>query len=130
MANLISTIGYNSNIARTDKFDFGTPQIYPLVVNRNDEGDWTGSNLPDSDYFKVLRTIQNRAEIYGVGEISGTMFTLLVRWYTLAQDSGDSFEPNDEDDLGYLEQEISDSCGVGVNVWAGKIQGDNISYNC
>lgn len=77
-----------------------------------------------------MSVIQTRAEIYGIGSVSGTQFTLLVHFRTLAQDDGDETEPNVVDDLDYLATEVSNATGITVNIENGKISSDDISYDC
>jgi hypothetical protein len=131
MANLYSSIGQNAQKATHDTFNYGTPRVYPLVINRNDEGNWTGFADSGSDFFKVLNYLQGRGvEIYGVGEVDGTYFTILTNWGNVPKDSGNDLEPNNSDDIDLLQNEISTQLNIGVNVYYGKIKGDDISYNC
>ena len=132
MAN--SGQGVNNKKVTHDTFNYGTPEVYPLVINRNDEGDWTGFADNNSDFHKVLNYMQGRGvEIYGIGEVSGNYFTVFVNWNTLAQDSTADENlgyPNIADgDLDYLENEISDNLSIGVNIWHGKVRADDIVYN-
>jgi hypothetical protein len=126
-----ATVGANSRKTAHDTFNYGTPAIYPLVVTRTDEGDWTGHADAGSDFHKVMAVIQTRAEIYGIGEISGTVFTLLVNLNTLAQDDNDYDDvPGDDADLDYLATEISNATSIGVEIENGKIVGENIANDC
>ena len=128
-----TTLGANAKKTTHNTFNYGTPKIYPLVITRTDEGDWTGYANSDSDFHKVMTVIQTRAEIYGIGEVSGTQFSILVNWNTLAQDdtaSENTGEPDvDNGDLDYLENEISNLTGIFVTIYHGKIVGDDINYN-
>jgi hypothetical protein len=130
---MTSTFGANAKKTTHDTFNYGTPKIYPLVVSRTDEGNWTGHASSGSDFHKVMTVIQSRAEIYGIGEIENTYFTILVNWNTLAQDdnaSENTGEPQtDSGDLDYLEDEIEDATGITVQVWHGKIVGSTIDFN-
>jgi hypothetical protein len=75
MADLYSSIGQNNQKVTEDTFNYGTPRVYPLVINRNDEGNWAGYADSGSDFFKVINYLQGRGvEIYGIGEVSGTGF--------------------------------------------------------
>jgi len=130
MANLISTIGSNSTRAKHDTFNYGTPEVYPLVIERIDEGSWSGYADANSDFYKVLNYLQGRGvEIYGVGEVDDNYFTVLTNWGKTPKDAGEE-GPNNFDTDALLEGEISTLLNIGVNVWYGKIQGDDISYNC
>ena len=130
MANLYSSIGQNAQKATHDTFNYGTPRVYPLVINRNDEGSWTGYADSGSDFFKVLNYLQGRGvEIYGVGEVNGNYFTVLTNWGKVPKDAGEE-NPDNEGSDALLEGEISTLLNIGVTVWYGKIQGDDISYNC
>ena len=124
--------GVNNKKTQQDFVNFGTPAISPLVVYRNDEGNWNGHADNNSDFHKVMTILQTRCEIYAVGEINGLNFTLLVTDNTLAADAGDDRPggPNDYEDLDYLENEVLVGCGVGVKIYNGKLRGDSISYNC
>ena len=128
-----TTLGANAKKTTHDTFNYGTPRIYPLVITRTDEGDWTNYANSDSDFHKVMAVIQTRAEIYGIGEVSGTQFSILVNWNTLAQDdtaSENTGEPNvDVGDLDYLENEINNATSIAVTIYHGKIRADNIVYN-
>jgi hypothetical protein len=126
--------GVNNKKSTHDTFNYGTPNIYPLVITRTDEGNFTGHELNNSDFHKVLNYMQTRGvEIYGIGEVSGTQFTVLVNWNTLAQDNTDDENlgyPNIADgDLDYLENEISNALGISVTIYHGKIVADDIGYN-
>ena len=127
------TVGANARKTVHETFNYGTPAIYPLVITRTDEGDWTGYADAGSDFHKVMTVIQTRAEIYGIGEVDGTQFTILVNWNTLAQDataSENTGEPNVVDgDLDYLEGEVNDATGITVTIYHGKISRDDIEYN-
>ena len=124
------TVGANARKTTHDTFNYGTPAIYPLVVERTGGGDWTGYADAGSDFHKVVAAIQTRVEIYGIGEVSGNYFTLLVNFNTLAQDDGDEQEPNIVDDLDYLNAEVSAATGITVNIENGKIVSDDINYDC
>jgi hypothetical protein len=131
MANLYSSIGQNAQKVAEDTFNYGTPAVYPLVINRNDEGNWAGHADSGSDFFKVINSLQGRGvEIYGIGEVSGTVFTILTNWGKVPKDSNNSEEPNDDDDIDLFATEISTLLSIGVDVYYGKIQGSSISYNC
>ncbi len=130
MANLYSSIGQNAQKATHDTFNYGTPRVYPLVIVRNDEGDWTGYADSGSDFFKVLNYLQGRGvEIYGVGEVSGNVFTVLVNWEKMPKDAGED-DPDVATELGLFEDEVNALLGIGCNFEYGKIIGGNISYNC
>jgi hypothetical protein len=130
MPDLYSSIGQNNQKVTEDTFNYGTPEVYPLVINRNDEGDWTGYADSGSDFFKVINYLQGRGvEIYGIGEVSGTVFTILTNWGKVPKDEGNSQEPNDTSDIDLLMDEISDLLSIGVNVYYGKIRGGDIIYN-
>ena len=128
------TVGANNSKTEHDTFNFGTPNIYPLVVTRTDEGDWDGHASSGSDFNKVVTYMQNRGvEIYGIGQVSGTQFTILVNWNTLPQDDTadeNTGEPNIADgDLDYMENEISSKLNIGLTIYHGKIVADDINYN-
>jgi hypothetical protein len=127
-----TTLGANNRKTKHDTFNYGTPTIYPLVVSRTDEGSFTGHADANSDFHKVIAVIQNRAEIYGIGEVENTYFTILVNWNTLAQDdlaSENTGEPEVQaGDLDYLENEIDDATGITVQVFHGKIVGSEIDF--
>jgi hypothetical protein len=131
MPDLFSTLGSNAQRVTPDTFNYGTPAVYPLVINRNDEGNWTGYADNGSDFYKVINYLQGRGvEIYGIGEISGTTFTILTNWGKVPKDANNSQEPSDEGDIDLLQDEISTLLSIGVNVFYGKIRGGDISYDC
>ncbi len=131
MPDIFSTEGVNAQRAKHDTFNYGTPAIYPLVIQRNDEGDFSGHENNGSDFYKVLNYLQGRGvEIYGVGEVSGNTFTVLTNWAKVPKDEGNSQEPNDNGDIDLLQDEISTLLSIGVNVFYGKIRGSGISYDC
>jgi hypothetical protein len=128
--NLYSSIGQNAQRATHDTFNYGTPVVYPLVINRIDEGSWTGFANSGSDFYKVLNYLQGRGvEIYGVGEVDGNYFTVLTNWGKVPKDAGEE-APNNAGTAALLEGEISTLLNIGVNVYYGKIIGDDIQYNC
>jgi hypothetical protein len=128
-----ASLGANTRKTTEATFNYGTPNIYPLVITRTDESDWTGYADSNSDFHKVMTVIQSRAEIYGIGEVSGTQFTILVKWNTLAQDDTASentgYPQVVSGDLDYLETEVNDATGITVTIYHGKIEADDISYN-
>ena len=127
--------GVNNKKSAHDTFNYGTPNIYPLVITRTDEGlDWTGYADNNSDFHKVLNYMQARGvEIYGIGEVSSTQFTVLVNWNTLAQDNSASenlgYPQIENGDLDYLENEIFNNLDISVTIYHGKIVADDIRYN-
>lgn len=125
-----TTLGANARKTQHDTFNYGTPGISPLVVQRLDEGDFSNSGNANSDFHKVMAVIQTRAEIYGIGRIGGNFFTLLVRDDTLAADDGDDRAPNITEDLDYLEDEVFNATGIDCNIENGKIVSDGIDYDC
>jgi len=125
------TVGNNNQKVKHDTFNYGTPEVYPLVIQRTDEGDWTGYADGGSDFFKVLNYLQGRGvEIYGVGEVSGNTFTILTNWGKVPKDDDNDPEPNDSSDIDLLEDEISNLLSIGVGVYYAKIRGGEISYDC
>lgn len=123
--------GVNNKKSAHDTFNYGTPRVYPLVIRRNDEGSFNGHADNNSDFHKVLNYLQGRGvEIYGVGQISGNLVTILTNWGNVPKDNGDNQEPDDTSDIDLLRVEILAGTGIGVDVWYGKIQGSNISYDC
>ncbi len=129
-----TALAKNAQKVTHDTFNYGTPNIYPLVITRTDEGDWTGYANTGSDFFKVVNYMQGRGtEIYGIGEISGTQFTIFVNWNTLPQDNSASenqgYPQIASGDLDFMENEISNDLGIGVTIYHGKVVGDTIGYN-
>ncbi len=125
--------GVNYKKTQHDFQNFGTPAIYPLVIERTDAGDFTGHADNNSDFHKVMTVLQSRCEIYGVGEVEGARFVIFVNWNTLAQDntaSENTGSPNVAlGDLDYLEDEIDTATGITVQVFHGKVVGSEIDYN-
>jgi hypothetical protein len=130
MPDTYSSVGQNARKIKEDTFNYGTPAVYPLVIERNDEGDWTGDADSGSDFYKVVNYLQGRGvEIYGIGEISGTRFTILTNWEKVPKDAGNSQEPDDSSDIDLLQDEISSELSIGVRVFYGKIRGGDIIFN-
>ena len=130
MADLYASIGQNAQRVKEDTFNYGTPEVYPLVIQRVDEGGWGDYSANGSDFYKVLNYLQGRGvEIYGVGEVNGDYFTVLTNWGKVPKDAGED-QPDNEGTDALLQDEISTLLNIGVNVWYGKIVGDDISYNC
>ena len=126
-----TTLGGNTRKTKHDTFNYGTPRIYPLVIIRTDEGDWTGHADSDSDFHKVINYLQGRGvEIYGIGDVSGTNVSIFVNWEKTPKDDGDDQEPNDNDDIDLFEDEISDLLSIGVNIEYGKIIGGALANDC
>jgi hypothetical protein len=130
MANLYATLGQNNQKVTHDTFNYGTPRIYPIVVVRTDEGDWTGYASSGSDFFKVVNYLQGRGvEVYGIGDVSGTAFSIFVNWEKMPKDAGEE-DPNDTAELNLLMTEIQDKLSIGVRIDYGKIIGEALSNNC
>jgi hypothetical protein len=88
---MTSQFGANAQKATHDTFNYGTPRIYPLVFIRNDEGDWTGYASSGSDFFKVINYLQGRGvEIYGIGEVDGSQFSIFVNWEKTPKDANNN----------------------------------------
>jgi hypothetical protein len=132
MADLYnSDLGRNAQKIKHDTFNYGTPRIYPLVIIRNDEGDWTGYADSGSDFFKVVNYLQGRGvEIYGIGEVDGSQFSIFVNWEKTPKDAEDDQEPNANDDIDLFEDEIQDLLSIGVNIEYGKIIGGALANDC
>jgi hypothetical protein len=129
--NLYASIGQNAQRITHDTFNYGTPRIYPLVIIRTDEGDWTGHANSGSDFYKVVNYLQGRGvEIYGIGEVSGSQFSIFVNWEKTPKDDGDDQEPNANDDIDLFENEISTLLSIGVNIEYGKIIGGALANDC
>jgi hypothetical protein len=126
-----ATLGANNRKTKHDTFNYGTPRIYPLVFIRTDEGDWTGHADSNSDFHKVINYLQGRGvEIYGIGEVDGSQFSIFVNWEKTPKDDGDDQEPNANDDIDLFEDEISTLLSIGVNIEYGKIQGGALANDC
>ena len=125
--------GVNYKKTQDDFNNFGTPAIYPLVIERVDAGNFNNPRDNDSDFHKVMAVLQTRMEIYSVGQVEGGNFTVLVNWNTLAQDataSENTGSPNvDAGDLDYLQTEVFNATGVDLRIYHGKIVGTEIDYN-
>lgn len=127
-----TTLGANARKTTHDTFNYGTPRIYPIVVNRN-AGNWNDYADSNSDFHKVMAVIQTRCEIYGIGEIDPTtsQFTLLVNLNTLVQDTNDYDDvPNITDTISILGTEIQNATGIAVNVENGKIVNGSLLSDC
>lgn len=121
--------GVNNKKSAHDTFNYGTPRVYPLVLVHGTN--WNGHADNNSDLYKVLNYLQGRGvEIYGVGQVSGNEVTILTNWEKTPKDDGDNQEPDDTSDIDLLTNEISSLLGITCTVFYGKIQGNNISYDC
>jgi hypothetical protein len=135
MPDLYSNTALAGNTRKTahDTFNYGTPVIYPLVVIRTDAGNFNNPGDSNSDFHKVMTVIQTKAEVYGIGEISGNSFTVLVNWNTLPQDSTANENTGSPQitngDLDYLATEINNIHGIALKVWHGKLRGSSLVYN-
>jgi hypothetical protein len=131
--SVASGLAINARKTAHDTFNYGTPAIYPLVIIRQDAGNFNNPSDNNSDFHKVMTVIQTKAEVYGIGEISGGSFTVLVHWNTLPQDSTANENTGSPQiingDLDYLATEINDIHGISVKVWHGKLQGSSLVYN-
>jgi len=128
---MTSAFGANAQKVTHDTFNYGTPRIYPLVIIRIDEGDWTDYASSGSDFYKVVNYLQGRGvEIYGIGEVSGSQFSIFVNWEKTPKDAEDDQEPNANDDIDLFENEISTLLSIGVNIEYGKIIGGALSNDC
>ncbi len=129
MAETYSSVGQNARKLTHDTFNYGTPRVYPLVLVHGDS--WSGHADNNSDLYKVINYLQGRGvEIYGIGDVSGNEVTILANWDKIPKDAGDPEGPNDTSDIDLLTNEINTLLGITCTVYYGKIQGNNISYDC
>ena len=111
---------------------FGTRELATLVIARS-TGTWTNETDADSDYSKVGRALQTRAEVYGIFTANSTnRFTALVSADTLAQDKDTTDVANDGiSNIALLNAELSEITGLTITVYNARIQDTNVFYdNC
>jgi hypothetical protein len=127
-----TTLGGNTRKTKHVTFNYGTPRIYPLVIIRTDEGDWTSHADSDSDFHKVINYLQGRGvEIYGIGDVAGTNVSIFVNWEkTPKDDVADEQEPNSDDFLDLFGTEISTLLSISVRIEYGKIEGGALANDC
>jgi hypothetical protein len=127
--DVATTLGSNNRQSKHDTFNYGTPRVYPLVLVHGTS--WNGHADANSDFHKVINYLQGRGvEIYGIGQVSGSIVSILVNWEKVPKDANDNQEPDDTSDIDLLQNEINSLLGINCRVWYGKIQGNNISYDC
>lgn len=127
MADLRSTIGYNSTKS-LDSTTFGTRDLVFLQINvsQDIETDYT---TPGSNFFKLIQTLQQVIEIYGVGIPNGNEVTVVANRQSVP--FTDSEEANAGGAVTALETLINDHPDLsGADVYHGKLEGWNIQNDC
>ena len=127
MSDLRSTIGYNSTKS-LDSTTFGTRDLAFLQISTT-ENLGTDYTLPDSNFFKLIQTLQQVIEIYGVGIPSGTNVTVVANRqsvpYTGAEESNAGGPVTALETLINAHPDLS-----GADVYHGKMQGWDIQNDC
>ncbi len=116
----------------THTSNLGTPRLTYLVVNRTDGNDWedgSGSHaLSNSDFAKSILLLQSRGiDMYDIGEVSGSRYTMAVRADSVIYADGESIGDGAENSL--LTTFLSDELGFSVEVWNAKLRSDDIWYD-
>lgn len=129
MADLYnSDLGGNTRKA-VDSTTFGTRDLVFLQIGnggQNLETDYTDSG---SNFFKVIQTLQQAVEIYGVGIPNGSSVTIVVNRQSVPFEAGE--EANAGGRVTVLEDLINAHPDLsGFDVFHGKMDGWSIQNDC
>ena len=128
MADLRTTIGYNSSKSQ-DSTTFGTRDLVFLQIGNGGQNLETDYTNPNSYFFKLIQTLQQSIEIYGVGIPSGTSVTVVANRQSVP------FSGTEESNAGGRVSELETLINAhpdlsGFDVYHGKMQGWDIQNDC
>ena len=128
MADLRTTIGYNSSKSQ-DSTTFGTRDLVFLQIGNGGQNLETDYTNPNSYFFKLIQTLQQSIEIYGVGIPSGTSVTVVANRQSVP------FSGTEESNAGGRVSELETLINAhpdlsGFDVYHGKMDGWSIQNDC
>ena len=128
MADLRTTIGYNSSKSQ-DSTTFGTRDLVFLQIGNGGQNLETDYTNPNSYFFKLIQTLQQSIEIYGVGIPSGTSVTVVANRQSVPFSGTE--ESNAGGRVSQLETLINAHPDLsGFDVYHGKMDGWSIQNDC
>lgn len=128
MSDLRSTIGYNSTRSQ-DSTTFGTRDLVFLQIGNGGQDLETDYTLPGSNFFKLVQTLQQSVEIYGVGIPNGSSVTVVANRQSVPFTGSE--ESNAGGRVSALETLINAHPDLsGFDVFHGKIDGWSIQNDC
>lgn len=128
MADLRTTIGYNSSKSQ-DSTTFGTRDLVFLQIGNGGQDLETDYTNPNSYFFKLIQTLQQSIEIYGVGIPSGTSVTVVANRQSVPFSGTE--ESNAGGRVSQLETLINAHPDLsGFDVFHGKMDGWSIQNDC
>lgn len=128
MPDLFSSVGQNAR-KTTDSTQFGTRDLVFLQIGNGGQDLGTDYTAKDSNLFKLIQTLQQAVEIYGVGIPSGTSVTVIVSRQSVPFSGSE--ESNAGGRVSVLETLINAHPDLsGFDVFHGKMQGWNIQNDC
>ena len=128
MADLRTTIGYNSSKSQ-DSTTFGTRDLVFLQIGNGGQNLETDYTNPNSYFFKLIQTLQQSIEIYGVGIPNGGSVTVVANRQSVP------FSGTEESNAGGRVSELETLINAhpdlsGFDVYHGKMQGWSIQNDC
>ena len=128
MADLRTTIGYNSSKSQ-DSTTFGTRDLVFLQIGNGGQDLATDYTNPNSYFFKLIQTLQQSIEIYGVGIPNGGSVTVVANRQSVP------FSGTEESNAGGRVSELETLINAhpdlsGFDVYHGKMQGWSIQNDC
>jgi hypothetical protein len=127
-----ATLGANTRKAN-QVYNTGTRQLAFLQLSVTCVTDDIATNYtdPDSNFSKLMRILQQRVEIYGVGQPSGTEVTIIISKDSLALTEAEEADPGDNADIikDTIEAESALFSSAFVQ-WGSKISGWSIENDC
>jgi hypothetical protein len=127
-----TTLGDNTRKVN-QVYNAGTRQLVFLQLGVTCVTDNIATNYtdPNSNFSKLMRLVQQRVEVYGVGEPSGTEVTIIISKDSLALTGAEENDPGDDADIIKNTIEAESATFSNVNVfWGSKITGWNIENDC
>jgi hypothetical protein len=126
MADLTGSLGVNYQKAQASSL-LGTHELaYFTIDMRQDVA--TDYLLPNSLYSHTIRALQQRIEMYVIGQPSGNWFTVIAAAITAPYNTNQYAQ--DGERVQVLEDLIADATGVsGVRVWNAALNGNSFSWD-
>jgi hypothetical protein len=129
MADLYSSdLGGNTRKA-VDSTEFGTRDLVFLQIGNGGQDLATDYTASGSNFFKVIQTLQQAIEIYGVGIPSGTSVTVVANRQSVPFSGSEATNAGGR--VSVLETLINNHPDLsGFEVYNGKMDGWDIQNDC
>lgn len=127
-----TTLGANARKVN-QTYQVGTRQLVFLQLEVTCVTDSLDTNYTDSNsnFSKLMSIIQQRIEVYGVGQPSSNNVTIVTTKDSLAMTPAEEADPGDDVDVIKNTIEAESAIFSNVNVyWGSKIEGWSIENDC